>query len=186
LAPSFAAAFGIRPKAAGSRASMISLKNARHVACHPESSNFEPQETPMKIIFAADGGRCTDKATEFLAAHNSLLEQGGEVVVVNVQLEMPVRVRAMVGDDFVHNYYHEESQKILKPISEKLDHHQIRHRCQSATGSIAVEVVAAAHREQADLILMGTHGHGPLGRALMGSVAQKVLVASDIPVLLVK
>jgi nucleotide-binding universal stress UspA family protein len=33
---------------------------------------------------------------------------------------------------------------------------------------------------------MGTHGHGLLGRAVMGSVAQRVLTESDAPVLLVK
>jgi nucleotide-binding universal stress UspA family protein len=34
--------------------------------------------------------------------------------------------------------------------------------------------------------MMGTHGHGLLGRALMGSVAQNVLSECDMPVLLVK
>jgi nucleotide-binding universal stress UspA family protein len=33
---------------------------------------------------------------------------------------------------------------------------------------------------------MGTHGYGVIGRALIGSVAQKVITDSDIPVLLVK
>ncbi|UUZ78599.1 universal stress protein [Polaromonas sp. P1(28)-13] len=33
---------------------------------------------------------------------------------------------------------------------------------------------------------MGTHGHGLLGRAIMGSVAQRVVTDSEIPVLLVK
>jgi len=36
------------------------------------------------------------------------------------------------------------------------------------------------------MIVMGTHGHGLLGRALMGSVAQKVVAETDVPVLLVK
>jgi nucleotide-binding universal stress UspA family protein len=33
---------------------------------------------------------------------------------------------------------------------------------------------------------MGTHGHGVLGRILMGSVAQRVVAESDLPVLLVR
>jgi len=46
--------------------------------------------------------------------------------------------------------------------------------------------VLAAKREKAQMIVMGTHGHGLLGRALMGSVAQKVVAETDVPVLLVK
>jgi len=33
---------------------------------------------------------------------------------------------------------------------------------------------------------MGTHGHGLLGRIVMRSVAQEVLAASELPVLMVK
>jgi nucleotide-binding universal stress UspA family protein len=36
------------------------------------------------------------------------------------------------------------------------------------------------------MVVMGTHGHGLLGTAVMGSVAQRVVVDSDVPVLLVK
>jgi nucleotide-binding universal stress UspA family protein len=48
------------------------------------------------------------------------------------------------------------------------------------------EIVKAAKKEKAHMIVMGTHGHGILGRALLGSVAQTVLQQSEIPVLLVK
>ena len=36
------------------------------------------------------------------------------------------------------------------------------------------------------MVVMGTHGHGLLGRALMGSIAQRVITDCDVPVLLVK
>jgi len=38
----------------------------------------------------------------------------------------------------------------------------------------------------ADLIIMGSHGRSGLHRLIMGSVAEEVFRASDIPVLLVK
>jgi nucleotide-binding universal stress UspA family protein len=36
------------------------------------------------------------------------------------------------------------------------------------------------------MIVMGTHGHGMVGRALMGSIAQKVVTLAAVPVLLFK
>lgn len=48
----------------------------------------------------------------------------------------------------------------------------------------AQEILAAAGEEQADLIALSTHGRGPMDRVLLGSVADKVLRAATIPVLL--
>jgi len=47
-------------------------------------------------------------------------------------------------------------------------------------------VLNASRREKVHMIVMGTHGHGLLGRAVMGSVAQRVLTDAGVPVLLVK
>ena len=44
----------------------------------------------------------------------------------------------------------------------------------------------SACTKKAHMIVMGTHGHGLLGRALMGSVAQRVVADCDVPVLLVE
>ena len=37
-----------------------------------------------------------------------------------------------------------------------------------------------------DLIVMGTHGHGSLGKLVMGSVSTQVLANCQVPVLLVR
>ena len=37
-----------------------------------------------------------------------------------------------------------------------------------------------------DMIIMGSHGHGALGRVLMGSVSSDVLAKCGIPVLLIR
>jgi len=47
------------------------------------------------------------------------------------------------------------------------------------------EVLAAATQVKADLIVMGTHGRRGLERALLGSVAEKVVRLSHVPVLTV-
>ena len=47
-------------------------------------------------------------------------------------------------------------------------------------------VLETAKETKADLIVMGTHGRKGLARALMGSVAEKVVRLSPIPVLTVR
>jgi nucleotide-binding universal stress UspA family protein len=51
--------------------------------------------------------------------------------------------------------------------------------------AVADQIVAAAHRMKAGLIVLGTHGRTGLPRVLIGSVAEAVLHRSDIPVLVV-
>ncbi|MFT4234600.1 MAG: universal stress protein, partial [Microbacterium sp.] len=53
-------------------------------------------------------------------------------------------------------------------------------------GRASEEIVRAAKEAGASLIVMGTHGHGSIGRALMGSVATKVIAEAEIAVLLVQ
>jgi nucleotide-binding universal stress UspA family protein len=53
------------------------------------------------------------------------------------------------------------------------------------TGSPWEQVLSAASEVKADLIVMGTHGRRGLGRALLGSVAEKVVRMSRVPVLTV-
>jgi nucleotide-binding universal stress UspA family protein len=47
------------------------------------------------------------------------------------------------------------------------------------------EILAAADHAKADLIVVGTHGRRGLSRALLGSVAEKLVRASPCPVLTV-
>jgi nucleotide-binding universal stress UspA family protein len=52
-------------------------------------------------------------------------------------------------------------------------------------GAPADEIVRAARRWPADLIVIGTHGRTGLGRLFMGSVAERVLQRAPCPVLTV-
>ena len=53
-------------------------------------------------------------------------------------------------------------------------------------GRPAEEIMKTASKAHADLIVMGTHGHSGLRGALVGSVAQKVLNKSTVPVMVVR
>ena len=54
-----------------------------------------------------------------------------------------------------------------------------------ATGPAAEEILSQAHTVNADLIVMGTHGHGAMYNLLVGSATEGVLKHSTRPVLLV-
>jgi nucleotide-binding universal stress UspA family protein len=53
-------------------------------------------------------------------------------------------------------------------------------------GEIAPTVRAQAERNKSDLIVLTTHGRGPLGRFWLGSVADELVRESPVPVLLTK
>ena len=140
----------------------------------------------MKVLIAVDGSEYTKKALAFLVANDEFLGTDGEVVVLNVQAAMPPRVVTMVGAAVVDDYHGDEADKVLKPVNAFLEQHPVRFRSSWVVGRAGEEIVKAARAEKAQMIVMGTHGHGLLGRALMGSVAQRVVTGSDVPVLLVK
>jgi nucleotide-binding universal stress UspA family protein len=140
----------------------------------------------MKILLAADGSSYTKKALAFLTANESLCGPKDELLVLHVQSPVPPRVKALLGAAAVKDYYDDECRKVLDPIEKFLTRHGLNCKVESVVGSPTAEILAAATKRKAHMIIMGTHGHGLLGRALMGSVAQRVVTDSTVPVLLVK
>ena len=53
-------------------------------------------------------------------------------------------------------------------------------------GHPVVEILKYAAAQPIDLIVIGTHGRGPLGHMLMGSVAERVVRKAPCPVLTVR
>jgi len=140
----------------------------------------------MNILLAADGSKYTKKALAFLAANENVCGPDDELFVLNVQAPVPPRVKTMLGAAAIKDYHQDEARAVLDPIESFLKRHKIPFRTAWVVGSASAEILAAVKREKAQLIVMGTHGHGIVGRALMGSVAQRVVTDSDVPVLLVK
>jgi nucleotide-binding universal stress UspA family protein len=59
-------------------------------------------------------------------------------------------------------------------------------RVEMAFGRAAEEIVDYAEREGVDLIIMSTHGLSGLTRLILGSVFDKVLNATTLPILLIR
>jgi nucleotide-binding universal stress UspA family protein len=59
-------------------------------------------------------------------------------------------------------------------------------RVEMSFGRPAEEIVDYAERERVDLIIMSTHGLSGLTRWILGSVVDKVLNATSVPVLLIR
>lgn len=145
----------------------------------------------MKLLLAVDGSRYSKKALAFLLANRERLlstQRGDEASlhIIHVQMPIPPRAQSAVGSEIVKKYHDEEAGKVLKPVCKFLDSHGITYTSEWRAGHPADEIIAAAKRRKSHMIVMGTHGRGALGRMLMGSVAQRVVTDSAVPVLLIK
>jgi nucleotide-binding universal stress UspA family protein len=78
----------------------------------------------------------------------------------------------------------ERSRKLLQR-QEELTHAGLKVTTHEPTGSVVEEILKTADAIAADLIVMGSHGHGSVYNLLVGSVTEGVLKISKRPVLLV-
>lgn len=140
----------------------------------------------MKILLAADGSKFTKKALTFLMASKSLATADDELIVFHVQDPVSPQIKNKLGSAEVEAYQLGQAEKVLKPIKQFLEKQAVSYRCVWVVGSAASEIIRVSKKERVQMIVMGAHGHGLLVRALMGSVAQRVMADCDIPVLMVK
>lgn len=141
----------------------------------------------MKILIAVDGSAFTQKALAYLFNHRAMFVDGHDLVVVHVCTGISGNVTRHLSKDLVTGYYAEESAKVLDPVKALFAEKGVgNYTIDSRHGHVAEEILKSATETHAGLIVLGTHGHGLLGRALMGSVATKVISETDKTVLLVQ
>ncbi len=80
----------------------------------------------------------------------------------------------------------EAAQKGLQAVTERFQHRGVPLSSTLRQGSPHEEVLAAAREVDADLIVMGTHGRSGLAHALLGSVTERVVRTSTVPVLTIR
>jgi nucleotide-binding universal stress UspA family protein len=142
----------------------------------------------MKILIAVDGSKGSLDAVQCLIDHASWYRGKPEVFLVTVHLPVPKLpgMGAAVGKNQIRKYYEQEGQAQLAAAKRRLDAAGIPYEAQVLVGPVAESIVQHAKAKRCDLIYIGTRGMTEIGKALVGSIATKVLHISDIPVLLVK
>ena len=141
----------------------------------------------LKILIAIDGSEPANRAIEAV----------GKMARSSLQLEATLLCVSpepvFYGNDTVGTIQRiEEGQK--KHQNALLSQATSLARTQNlnlaeplrAYGVVANEIVRLALEAQVDQIAMGTRGMGAVGSMLLGSVAQRVIHLSTVPVLLVK
>ena len=143
----------------------------------------------MKILVATDGSKPALQAVKLAVKLLRQMETGAShrVTLISVHDDAGLQhAKRFVGAAAVADYLRELSEKELKPAHKLLDAAGVRHDLVLRTGHVAQEIVDCAKKGRYDLLLLGAKGRGALADLLIGSVAQRVLATSTVPVLLVK
>ena len=140
----------------------------------------------MKILLAVDGSPYTKKMLAYLATHEEMPGGAHEHTALTVQPPLPARARAALGKGVVDKYYADEGEKVIGPVCKFLARHGVEAQRIVKVGPVGETIAKVADAGPFDLVVMGTHGHGALGRLVMGSVSTQVLASSKVPVLLVR
>jgi nucleotide-binding universal stress UspA family protein len=133
----------------------------------------------MKILLAVDDSKFSVAAAKALLG---LALPAGTVVRVLHVLE-PVTVHeglAMTGYSGVNlkgilKTGRESAQELVTKIAEQLRGEGLKVTTSVVRGDARGKIVDVASKWKADLIVIGSHGRGGLGRFLMGSVSSAVV-----------
>ena len=140
-----------------------------------------------RIIVPTDFSSCAEEA--WAAAQRLGKAFGSELVLVHVLVEPAAFSGAPfargLGDDMLAEARRWAGREIETRAQRARDA-GLRARVQLRAGNAAREIVDLATDERADLIVIGTHGRGGLDRALLGSVADRVIRQAPCHVLSVR
>jgi nucleotide-binding universal stress UspA family protein len=140
-----------------------------------------------RIVVPTDFSTCAEEAWGL--AQRLAAAFGSELVLVHVLVEAPLFEEGPFSMDRTRHVYEGArrwAEESLEEWAGKARGKGLEVRPVLRTGVPYREVVAVATDELADLVLMGTHGRGGINRALLGSVADRVIRLAPCPVLTVR
>jgi nucleotide-binding universal stress UspA family protein len=111
---------------------------------------------------------------DFLARHFH-----SEIVVLNVLRPFTYAIASAAAMALLEQAVAEQSEKLESCLLREFEQHKVRRIM--AKGDPAREILAVAREENADLILMPSHGYGRMEGLLLGSVTTKLLGHCECP-----
>jgi len=142
-----------------------------------------------RIMVPLDGSELAECVLPHIEAIAQLSKASIELVHVIEPLELPTRGGiALSIDDLKQIELHtkNDAESYLRGIVERLKLAGIKAHSKLLTGKAADSLVDYVHKSNFDLLIMATHGRSGISRWIWGSVAEKILHSSSIPVLLVR
>jgi nucleotide-binding universal stress UspA family protein len=148
---------------------------------------FDKEETMETIVIATDGSEPSQEAVELgleLAA-----EQEATPFFVHVIPDIDVMPTSGLGISIPPAIVHEPTDEDRAPLDDALrlaTERGMEAKAELLTGSPAAQIVAYADSVGADMIVIGSRGHGRIASAVLGSVSRGVLATTQRPVLVVR
>jgi nucleotide-binding universal stress UspA family protein len=156
------------------------------------TSNLKPKK-PSRILVAVDGSDTSMKAADYaitLAKNNDNNE--AEIFVINV-IDIPPMFKMLPSDTRKQliRIGRQQATQIFDTIEQMAKSHDVKTNkinteMVETSMSAADEIIRYAKEKDVDLIVVGTKGRSGMSKALLGSVASKVVTYSPCSVLVVR
>lgn len=146
-------------------------------------------KTYKKILVPLDGSRLAEQALEDVKAVVSENKTCLIILIRVVEPLLPIYVKDSISAEHykaAEEKLESEAKDYLMELAEELMRGGMRVEVELIVGGMADEVILDyAKEKKVDLIVMSTHGRSGVARWIFGSVAQRVIRHSSVPVLLV-
>ncbi len=138
------------------------------------------------LLIPVDGSDYSLKAVDYAASRAVESKSPVEVHLLNVQMQIAsVNVKLFVSAESLESYYRDEGNRALEAPLARAKSAGLNVTPHIGVGDPAKIIMDYSNEKKADEIVMGSHGRGALSGAVLGSVAQKVVHLSSVPVVLV-